>query len=190
MDLKKESTATRKAYGLDDKRTERMARACLMARRLVERGVRFVQVYCGAGSKWDAHSNVETNHGKLCGESDRPMAALLADLQGRGLLDSTLVIWGGEFGRTPMSESGPGRDHNPWGFTMWLAGGGAKGGTVHGATDEVGLYATKGRTHVHDVHATILRCLGADHKRLTYLHAGRDERATVNGGKIVREVLR
>ena len=190
VDLKKESTATRKRYGLDDKKTERMARACLMARRLVERGVRFVQVYCGAGSKWDAHSNVEANHGKLCRESDKPIAALLADLQGRGLLDSTLVVWGGEFGRTPMSESGPGRDHNPWGFTTWLAGGGAKGGTAHGATDEVGLYATEGRTHVHDLHATILRCLGADHKKLTYLHAGRDERATVNGGKIVREVLR
>ncbi|MBY0232799.1 MAG: DUF1501 domain-containing protein [Gemmataceae bacterium] len=189
VDLSKESTATRKRYGLDDKMTERMARCCLMARRLVERGVRFVQVYCGAGSKWDAHANVETNHGKLCRESDRPMAALLSDLAGRGLLDSTLVVWGGEFGRTPMSESGPGRDHNPWGFTTWMAGGGIKGGTVHGKTDQVGLYAVEGRTHVHDLHATILHQMGLDHKKLTLLYAGREERATVNGGKVVREVL-
>ncbi|MGL4552940.1 MAG: DUF1501 domain-containing protein [Gemmataceae bacterium] len=190
VDLSKETAATRKLYGADDKATERMGRACLMARRLVERGVRFVQIYCGSGSKWDAHADVEGNHSKLCRESDRPTAGLLTDLKQRGLLDSTLVVWGGEFGRTPMSESGVGRDHNPWGFTTWLAGGGVKGGVVHGATDEVGLYATEGRAHVHDLHATILHTLGLDHKRLTLLHDGREERATINGGKVIREVLK
>jgi len=132
---------------------------------------------------------VEANHGKLCRESDRPIAALLADLKARGLLDSTLVVWGGEFGRTPMSENGVGRDHNPWGFTTWLAGAGVKGGVAHGATDEVGLYAVEGKAHVHDLHATIMHLIGLDHKRLTLLHAGREERATINGGKVVREVL-
>ncbi len=190
VDLARESPATRKLYGIDDKATERMGRNCLLARRLVERGVRFVQLYCGSGSKWDAHSNVETNHAKYCRESDRPIAGLLKDLESRGMLDSTLVIWGGEFGRTPMSESGMGRDHNPWGFTMWLAGGGVKGGVVHGATDELGLYAVEKRVHVHDLHATILHCLGLDHKRLTLLHQGREERATINGGKVVTEILR
>jgi hypothetical protein len=190
VDLAKETAATRKLYGVDDKATERMGRSCLLARRLVERGVRFVQIYCGSGSKWDAHANVETNHAKLCRESDRPIAGLLKDLKSRGLLDSTLVIWGGEFGRTPMSESGPGRDHNPWGFTTWMAGGGVKGGVVHGATDEIGLYAIDKRVHVHDLHATILHCLGMDHKRLTLLYQGREERATINGGKVVTEILK
>jgi hypothetical protein len=190
VDLSKETPATRKLYGIDDKTTERMGRNCLLARRLVERGVRFVQLYCGAGSKWDAHSNVETNHARYCRESDKPIAGLLKDLSSRGLLDSTLVIWGGEFGRTPMSESGAGRDHNPWGFTMWLAGGGVKGGLTYGATDELGLYAVEKKVHVHDLHATILYCLGLDHKTLTLLHSGREERATINGGKVVREVLK
>jgi hypothetical protein len=189
VDLAKEPPAVRKLYGLDDKVTERMGRNCLMARRLVERGVRFVQLYCGSGSKWDAHGNVETNHARYCRESDRPVAGLLKDLAARGMLDSTLVVWGGEFGRTPMSESGKGRDHNPWGFTTWVAGGGVKGGVVHGETDEVGLYAVAGRTHVHDLHATILHCLGLDHKRLTLLHSGREERATINGGKVIKEIL-
>jgi hypothetical protein len=190
VDLARESAATRKLYGLDDKVTERMARNCLLARRLVERGVRFVQIYCGSGSKWDAHSNVESNHSKLCKESDRPIAGLLKDLKSRGLLDQTLVIWGGEFGRTPMSESGVGRDHNPWGFTTWLAGGGVKGGVTYGATDELGLYAIDGRVHVHDLHATILHCLGIDHKKLTLLYQGREERATINGGKVVTDILK
>ncbi len=189
VDLNKESAATRDLYGVGDKVVGRMAGCCLMARRLVERGVRFVQVYCGAGSKWDAHADVETNHGKLCRESDRPIAALLHDLKSRGMLDSTLVIWGGEFGRTPMSESGVGRDHNPWGFTTWLAGAGVKGGITHGATDEIGLYTVEGKTHVHDLHATILHLMGLDHKKLTLMHAGREERATINGGKVVKEVL-
>ncbi|MFO0846424.1 MAG: DUF1501 domain-containing protein [Gemmataceae bacterium] len=190
VDLAKETAATRKLYGVDDKATERMGRNCLLARRLVERGVRFVQIYSGSGSKWDAHANVESNHSKLCRESDKPIAGLLKDLKSRGMLDDTLVIWGGEFGRTPMSESGVGRDHNPWGFTTWLAGGGVKGGVVHGATDEIGLYAIDRRVHVHDLHATILHCLGVDHKRLTFLYQGREERATINGGKVVTEVLK
>jgi hypothetical protein len=189
VDLAQETEATKHLYGLDDKATERMGRNCLLARRLVERGVRFIQLYCGSGSKWDAHSNVEGNHGRYCRESDRPIAGLLKDLKRRGLLDSTLVVWGGEFGRTPMSESGTGRDHNPYGFTMWLAGGGIRGGITHGTTDEIGLWSVDGRTHVHDLHATILQCLGMDHRKLTYLYNGRDERATINGGQVVEAVL-
>jgi hypothetical protein len=189
VDLARETEETRRLYGLGQKQTERMGRNCLLARRLVERGVRFVQVYSGSGSKWDAHANVEGNHGRYCAESDRPVAGLLSDLKRRGLLDSTLVIWGGEFGRTPMSESGNGRDHNPWGFTVWMAGGGIKGGVVYGATDEIGLYAVENPVHVHDLHATILHCLGLDHTRLTLLHNGRDERPTINGGKVIRAIL-
>lgn len=189
VDLAKETAVTRKLYGLDDKVTERMGHNCLLARRLVERGVRFVQVYCGSGSKWDAHANVESNHSKLCRESDRPIAGLLKDLESRGLLESTLVIWGGEFGRTPMSESGVGRDHNPWGFTVWMAGGGIKGGVTYGSTDELGLYAVDQRVHVHDLHATILHCLGLDHKKLTLLYQGREERPTINGGKVLTDLL-
>jgi uncharacterized protein (DUF1501 family) len=190
VDLARETAETRRLYGLDDRTTERLGRNCLLARRLVERGVRFVQLYSGSGSKWDAHSDVEGNHGRYCRESDRPIAGLLKDLKRRGLLDSTLVVWAGEFGRTPMSESGNGRDHNPYGFTVWLAGGGVKGGVVHGTTDPLGLYAVENRVHVHDLHATLLHCLGLDHRQLTYLHSGRDERATVNGGNVVKAVLR
>jgi hypothetical protein len=189
VNFAQETAETRRLYGLDQKDTERMGRNCLLARRLVERGVRFVQLYCGSGSKWDAHANVEGNHGRYCKESDRPIAGLLQDLKRRGMLDSTLVIWGGEFGRTPMSESGNGRDHNPYGFTMWLAGGGIKGGITYGATDEIGLYAVDKPVHVHDIHATILHCLGLDHKKLTYLYNGRDERATINGGKLISDIL-
>jgi len=189
VDLTQETAETKRLYGLDDPHTERMGRNCLLARRLVERDVRFVQLYCGSGSRWDAHSDVESNHSRYCRESDRPIAALLKDLKRRGLLDSTLVIWGGEFGRTPMSESGKGRDHNPYGFTMWLAGGGIKGGLTFGATDEIGLYSVDNRVHVHDIHATILHCLGLDHRKLTYPYNGRDERATINGGKVIGELL-
>src|SRR5256885_4561290 len=170
VDCTQETEETRRLYGLDQKETERTGRNCLLARRLVERGVRFVQLYCGSGSKWDAHANVEANHGRYCRESDRPIAGLLKDLKRRGLLDSTLVIWGGEFGRTPMSESGNGRDHNPYGFTVWMAGGGIKGGVSYGTTDEIGLYAVENKVHVHDLHATILHCLGLDHKKLTYYY--------------------
>ena len=139
---------------------------CLLARRMVERGVRFVQLYCGDTNGWDGHSDMEGNHAKLCAQSDLPVAGLLKDLKSRGLLDSTLVIWGGEFGRMPMSEGTNGRDHNPHGFSMWLAGGGVKGGQVIGATDAVGLRAEREKAHVHDIHATILHLLGFDHERL------------------------
>jgi hypothetical protein len=189
VDLARETKETQRLYGLEDKATQRMGRNCLLARRLVERGVRFVQLYCGSGSKWDAHSNVEGNHARYCRESDKPIAGLLKDLKRRGMLDSTLVVWGGEFGRTPMSESGNGRDHNPFGFTMWMAGGGIKGGITYGATDEIGLYAIENRVHVHDLHATILHCLGLDHRKLTLLHNGRDERPTINGGRVVHSLL-
>jgi hypothetical protein len=188
-DLSGETAATKRLYGLGHKETERYGRNCLLARRLVERGVRFVQLYSGSGSKWDAHSNVEGNHARYCRESDQPIAGLLQDLKRRGLLDSTLVVWGGEFGRTPMSESGNGRDHNPYGFTMWLAGGGVKGGVTYGATDDLGLYAVEPRVHVHDLHATLLHCLGLDHRALTFLYNGRDERATINGGRVIDAIL-
>jgi hypothetical protein len=189
VDLSKETEETKKLYGLDQKETEKYGRNCLLARRLVERGVRFVQLYSGSGSKWDAHSNVEGNHSRYCKETDKPIAGLLKDLRRRGMLERTLVIWGGEFGRTPMSESGNGRDHNPWGFTVWMAGGGIKGGVTYGATDEIGLYAVENPVHVHDLHATILHCLGLDHVRLTYFYHGRDERPTINGGKVVKAIL-
>jgi hypothetical protein len=182
VDLAQESVETKSLYGLDEKPTAAFGRTCLLARRLVERGVRFVQIYHGAGNKWDAHSGIEKNHSELCRQMDKPVAALLADLRRRGLLDSTLVVWGGEFGRTPMSEKGNGRDHNPTGFTMWMAGGGVPGGTVIGATDEAGLKAVEDRMHVHDLHATILKIMGLDHMRLVYTHNGRPERPTLNEG--------
>jgi hypothetical protein len=182
VDLSAESEETKQLYGLDDQPTASFGRNCLLARRLVERGVRFVQLYHGAGSKWDAHSGIEKNHSELCRQMDKPVAGLLADLRRRGLLDKTLVVWGGEFGRTPMSEKGNGRDHNPTGFTMWMAGGGVPGGTVIGATDEAGLKATEDKMHVHDLHATILRILGLDHMELVYTFKGRPERPTLNEG--------
>ena len=189
VDLSKETEATKKLYGLDQDETKKYGSICLMARRLVERGVRFVQCYSGSGSGWDAHSDLEGNHSKYCRQTDRPIAGLLADLKSRGLLDDTLVIWGGEFGRTPFNEKGLGRDHNPWGFTIWMAGGGAKPGTVVGTTDEIGLRAVEERAHVHDLHATILHLLGLDHEILTYLHNGRPERPTVNSGKVVKAAI-
>ena len=151
--------------------------------------MRFVQLYCGTGSGWDAHTDLEGNHSKMCRMSDQPIAGLLTDLKARGLLDTTLVVWGGEFGRTPFNEKGDGRDHNPWGFTMWMAGGGVKGGQTIGATDEIGLRAVERRAHVHDIHATILHLLGLDHVELTYFHNGRYERPTVNDGEVVKEVF-
>ena len=189
IDLSDETESTKQLYGVDRKETARNGRNCLLARRLVERGVRFVQLYMGSGGKWDAHSKMESNHSKNCLESDRPIAGLLKDLKQRGMLDDTLVVWGGEFGRTPMSESGDGRDHNPYGFTMWMAGGGIQGGVTYGATDEIGLYITENEAHVHDIHATILHCLGLDHAQLTYFHNGRDERATINGGVLIDGIL-
>jgi len=189
VDLAQEPEKVKEAYGLNRKETAEFGMRCLLARRLVERGVRFVQVYCGAGSQWDAHSDLEGNHTRMCLRADKPTAALIADLKARGLLDDTLVIWGGEFGRTPMSEGSNGRDHNPYGFTMLLAGGGVKAGHVHGTTDEFGLYGVDGRVHVHDFHATILHLLGFDHEKLTYRHNGRDERLTDVFGKVVKEIV-
>lgn len=189
IDLSQETEATRRLYGLDQKETADFGKLCLTARRLSESGVRFVQLYHGAGSKWDAHSGIENNHTQMCRQTDWPIAGLLTDLKQRGLLEETLVIWGGEFGRTPMSEQGNGRDHNPTGFTMWLAGGGVRGGQTIGATDDLGLRAIENRVHVHDLHATILNLLGLDHMGLTYIHKGRPERPTVNEGRFVKQLL-
>ena len=188
VDLSKESEATKALYGMDQQETAVFGRNCLLARRLVENGVRFVQLYSGAGSKWDSHANLEGNHGKLCRAVDKPIAGLLSDLKARGLLKDTLVIWGGEFGRTPMSEQGGGRDHNPTGFTMWMAGGGVKGGRTIGSTDELGLYAVEDRLHVHDLHATILHLLGVDHTKLIYPHKGRPERVDLNEGHAYTQI--
>ena len=189
VDISKETEATRQLYGLHRKITAEFGTRCLLARRLVEAGVRFVQVYCGDTNGWDGHSDMEGNHSKLCAQSDWPIAGLLTDLKARGLLESTLVIWGGEFGRMPMSEGSNGRDHNPHGFCMWMAGGGTKGGQVIGATDEVGLRAAEDKTHVHDIHATILHLLGLDHERLTYRHDSRDQRLTDVAGKVITRAL-
>jgi Protein of unknown function (DUF1501) len=183
IDLAQETEETKDLYGINDRDTANYGRMCLLGRRLVERGVRFVQLYHGSGSRWDAHRRIETNHADNCRGSDKPVAGLLKDLKRRGLLESTLVIWGGEFGRTPQSEAGDGRDHNPYGFTMWMAGGGVQGGQVIGSTDEVGLHAVEDRLHVHDLHATILHLLGLDHTRVIYRHQGRPERATMNEGE-------
>jgi hypothetical protein len=189
VDLRGESEATRKLYGMDETRTENFGRMCLMARRLVERGVRFVQLYHGAGSKWDSHDKIEENHSRLCGEMDKPVAGLIRDLKSRGLLEETLVIWGGEFGRTPMSEKGSGRDHNSTGFSMMWAGGGVKGGQSIGSTDELGLRAVEDKLHVHDLHATILHLLGVDHTRMIYHDKGRPERIDQNEGHVYSKIL-
>ncbi|MBX3437700.1 MAG: DUF1501 domain-containing protein, partial [Planctomycetaceae bacterium] len=183
VDLSQETAATRALYGLDDEETASFGRLCLLSRRLVERDVRFVQLYSGAGSKWDSHSAIEKNHSRLCRSMDKPVAGLLRDLKQRGLLDETLVVWGGEFGRTPMSEKRDGRDHNPTGFSIWMAGGGVKGGQTIGATDELGLYAIEDKMHVRDIHASILGLLGLDHMQLTYDDNGRPERPTINEGR-------
>ena len=190
-DLRKESAKTLDLYGADPDKPS-FARACLLARRMVERGVRFVNIY---HEGWDAHSDVIGNHKKNCLETDRASAALVQDLKQRGLLESTLVIWGGEFGRTPMVESNPalgrklGRDHHPNAYTMWLAGGGIKAGMTLGATDELGYNVTEKPVHIHDLQATILHCLGLDHERLTFRYAGRDFRLTDVHGKVVRDIL-
>jgi hypothetical protein len=189
IDLARETLETWQLYGLEEKETADFGRMCLLARRLVERGVRFVQLYHGAGSRWDAHSGIEKNHSELCRAMDKPVAGLLRDLKRRGLLEETLVFWGGEFGRTPMSEKGDGRDHNPYGFTMWMAGGGVKPGFTLGATDEIGLHAIEDRVHVHDLHATVLHLLGIDAMQLTYLHKGRPERPTLNEGEAIHKLL-
>jgi len=189
IDLESESKSTKSLYGLDQDHTKVFGKQCLMARRLVERGVRFVQLYHGAGSKWDSHSGMEKNHSRLCANVDQPIVALLKDLKQRGMLDETLVIWGGEFGRTPMSEKGDGRDHNPTGFTMWMAGGGVKGGQTIGATDDLGLHATEDKLHVHDLHATVLDLLGLDHSKVIHMHKGRPERVDLNEGESFADAL-
>jgi hypothetical protein len=192
VDLSREPASVKNAYGLYDKRTADFGTRCLLARRLVERGVRFVQLYSGGGpivTQWDAHDDLNANHEAMCARVDRPIAALLRDLKARGLLDSTLVVWASEFGRTPMSQGGKGRDHNPYGYTLWLAGGGVKGGQAIGATDELGLRAVQERISVNDFHATILHLLGLDHERLTFPHDSRDERLTNVGGEVIKRVL-
>jgi hypothetical protein len=193
LDIAKESQATQKLYGLDNPKCAHFAKQCLIARRLVERGVRTVQIYSGGmdnEKSWDGHSNIVSNHRGFAAETDQPIAGLLTDLQSRGLLDSTLVIWGGEFGRLPIvQKGGTGRDHNPHAFTTWLAGGGVRGGTLYGKTDEIGHKAVAERVSINDLHATILHLLGIDHKRLTYRHNGRDFRLTDVAGRVVKEIL-
>ncbi len=186
LGLDGETEATRKLYGLDEPRTASFARQCLLARRFSERGVRFVQVTHGY---WDQHEDLTRDHGRLAGEVDRPIAGLLRDLKARGLLDETLVLWGGEFGRTPTLQGTDGRDHHPHAFTMWMAGGGVKPGFSFGQTDEYGFYGVTDKVHVHDLHATMLALLGLDHERLTYRHGGRDFRLTDVAGRVVTEIL-
>ncbi|MEZ6054124.1 MAG: DUF1501 domain-containing protein [Planctomycetaceae bacterium] len=189
VDLSQETDATQQLYGLDVEETANFGRLCLLSRRLVERGVRFVQLYSGTGSKWDSHTEIEKNHSRLCRLMDKPIAGLLKDLKQRGLLDETLVVWGGEFGRTPMSEKGNGRDHNPTGFSIWMAGGGVKGGQTIGATDELGLYAVEDRMHVKDIHASILWLLGLNNMELNYVSNGRLERPTINEGSFNQKLV-
>jgi hypothetical protein len=184
FDISREPESIRESYG-----KSHFSNGCLLARRLSERGVRFVQLYYGNGQPWDTHSGHDEKTRKLATDIDRPIAALLEDLKQRGLLDDTLVIWGGEFGRTPVTENANGRDHNPHGFTMWMAGGGTKGGYSYGATDEFGFKAVDKPLHVHDFHATVLHLLGIDHERLTYRYAGRDFRLTDVHGNVPQEIL-
>ncbi|MDG2387768.1 MAG: DUF1501 domain-containing protein [Planctomycetaceae bacterium] len=194
VDLSQETDKLQAAYGIGNEPTNEFGRNCLVARRLVERGVRFIQLYSGGGhleETWDAHESIEKNHGRHGAEVDQPIAALLADLEQRGLLDETLVVWGGEFGRMPFSEGkdAPGRNHNPYGFCMWMAGGSVKGGTSYGETDEFGFEAVKNPIHLHDLHATILHIMGLDHELLTYFHQGRDESLTDVGGRVITDIL-
>jgi hypothetical protein len=188
FDLGSEPAPIREMYGIRAGNCNSFATNCLLARRLVERGVRVVQVYYGNSQPWDTHSDNDAQHRTLCGTVDRPVAALLSDLKQRGLLDETLVLWGGEFGRTPAAQ-GSGRDHNHWGFSVWLAGGGVKGGMSYGATDDFGFQAVHDRVHVHDLHATMLHLMGLDHTRLTYRYSGRDHRLTDVSGNVLREIL-
>jgi hypothetical protein len=192
VDLRRETAETKALYGADDPATTEFGTRCLLARRLVERGVRFVQLFSGGGPvsvQWDAHDNMMENHTKMCGLVDKPIAALLKDLKRRGMLDETLVVWGSEFGRTPISQNGKGRDHNPSGYTMWMAGGGIQGGRIIGATDEIGYRAVEDPVHARDIHATILHLLGLNHLKLTYLHNGRNERLTDFAGEVIQKAL-
>jgi hypothetical protein len=187
MRLEDESRATKALYGIGQEETDDFGRQCLLARRFAEAGVRFVQV--STGYKWDQHKDLVGGHNKIARATDRPIAGLLKDLKGRGMLDDTLVLWGAEFGRTPFAEGGDGRDHNPQGYTMWLAGGGVRGGMAHGETDEYGHRAVIDKVHIHDLHATVLHLLGLDHERLTYRYSGRDFRLTDVHGKVVQAIL-
>jgi hypothetical protein len=190
VDLSQESPATLQQYGVGEKDTDEFGTRCLLARRLLESGVRFVQLYAGDTVGWDAHEDVAENHSRLCRRTDKPVAALFHDLQQRGLWDDTLVIWGGEFGRMPMSESGKGRDHNPWGYSVVLAGGAVKGGIAYGNTDEIGLRAVENPVHIRDLHATLLHILGLRHEELSYFHNGLDERLTGTiPARVVHEIL-
>lgn len=194
VDLTQETQATQDAYGIGQQPTDEFGRNCLVARRLVERGVRFVQLYSGGGhldDTWDAHTSIEKNHGQHAAEVDQPIAALLTDLEERGLLDNTLVVWGGEFGRMPFSEGKgePGRNHNPYGYSMWFAGGNVKGGIHYGKTDELGFEAIENKAHLHDLHATILHLIGLDHRLLTYFHQGRNETLTDVAGEIITGII-
>jgi len=184
FDLNNEPQHVREEYG-----STHFANGCLLARRLAERGVRFTQVYYGDGQPWDTHNDHNKVVVNLCKDIDQPMAALLRDLKQRGMLDETLVIWGGEFGRTPTTENGNGRDHNHYGFTMWMAGGGIRGGMTYGESDDFGFQAVKNRVHIHDLHATILNQLGLNHERLTYRYAGRDFRLTDVAGKVLNDII-
>jgi hypothetical protein len=189
VDLQRETAETHALYGLDDPVTREFGQRCLLARRMVESGVRFVQLYSGNTGGWDAHKNVAQNHGDYCRRTDLPVAALITDLKRRGLWDDTLLIWGGEFGRMPMSEKGTGRDHNPWGYSVWLAGAGIQGGRAYGATDPIGLRAAEKKVHVRDFHATLLSLLGIDHERLSFFHNGLDQRLTgPAAAKVIREI--
>jgi uncharacterized protein (DUF1501 family) len=178
VDLSKESAETISMYGIDQKETRDFGERCLLARRMIERGVRFVQVYSGDTEGWDAHKDVDQNHTKYCQRTDQPVAALLTDLKRSGLLEDTLVVWCGEFGRMPMSEQGKGRDHNPWGYCGWIAGAGVTGGRSYGETDPIGLRAEKDRVHVNEFHATLMHLMGMDHRKLTFDHNGLEERLT------------
>lgn len=189
VDMKGESEITKSLYGIDQPMTREFGIRCLLARRMIERGVRFVQLYSGDTNGWDAHKDVAKNHGSYCAKTDKPVAGLLYDLKQRGLLEDTLVIWGGEFGRMPMSEQGTGRDHNPWGYTTVMAGAGVKKGIAYGATDAIGLRAVEDKVHVHDLHATILHLMGLDHERLVFQHNGKEERLTDVAGKVVKGIL-
>ena len=196
VDISRESKATLDMYGVGQEGTDDFGRRCLLARRLVERGVRFILVFGGGGDpstqQWDAHSDLDDNHSRMCRMTDKPTAALITDLKQRGLLDETIVMWGGEFGRTPLAEGkggGKGRDHNPNGYSTWLAGGGIKGGTVVGATDELGLRAVEKRCHIHAIHATILHQMGIDYNEQTFLHNGRNELLTDTGGRLIEEII-
>ena len=187
QEINDETEATQKLYGLDQPTTRNFGRQCLMARRFIEQGVRFVQ--CTHSYKWDQHGNLKADHAKNAREVDQPIAALLTDLQSRGLLEETLVLWGGEFGRTPVAQGDDGRDHNPQGYTMWMAGAGVKPGIRYGKTDDYGYYAVEDKVHLHDLHATMLHLLGLDHLKLTYKYAGRDFRLTDVHGEIISGIL-